>query len=85
MLSHAHTDTVASGINHGFEVTGGVDPVVDGAFGGVVCAGEYGEVVAEAVGVAGVYSSLALLWGVMPGVAPVGAGLGGVHQGLVNW
>ena len=84
MLGHTHADTVASGVDHGLEVSGGVDPVVDGAPGGVVCAGEHGEVVTETVGVAGVSGGLALLCGVMPGVAPVGAGLSGVHQGVVN-
>ena len=85
VLGHTYTDAVASGVDHGLEVAGGVDPVVDGALGGVGCAGEHGEVIAEAVGVAGLGSGLPLLRSVMPGVAPVGAGLGGVHQGLVNW
>ena len=85
VLSHAHTDTVASGINHGFEVTGGVDSVVDGALGGVGCAGEHGEIGPEAVGVASVNSGLTLLRGVVPGVAPVGADLSGIHQGFTDW
>ena len=83
-LSHSHADAVTSGVDHRFEVTGGVDPVVDGALGGIDCASEHGKVGPEAVGVAGVDSGLALLWSVMPGVAPVGAGLGGVHQGLAD-
>ena len=84
VLGHAHADAVASGVDHGLEVAGGVDPVVDGALGGVGCAGEHGEVIAEAIGVAGVDSGLALLRSVMPGVAPVGADLGGIHQGLID-
>ena len=85
MLGHAHADTVASGVDHGLEVAGGVDPVVDGALGGVGCAGEHGEVVTEAIGVSGVNSGLAFLRGVMPGVAPIGADLSGIHQGLIDW
>ena len=84
VLGHAHADAVASGVDHGLKVAGGVDPVVDGALGGVGCAGEHGEVVTEAIGVAGVDSGLALLRSVMPGVAPVGADLGGIHQGLID-
>ena len=84
-LSPSHADAVTSGVDHRFEVTGGVDPVVDGALSGVVCTSEHGEVVAEAVGVASIDSGLAFLWGVMPGVPPVGADLGGIHQGLVDW
>ena len=30
VLGHAHTDAVASGVDHGLEVAGRVDPVVDG-------------------------------------------------------
>jgi hypothetical protein len=30
-LCHAHADAVASGVDHGLEVTGKVDPVVGGA------------------------------------------------------
>ena len=78
-LSYAHADAVASGVNHGLKVSGGVDPVVDSALGCVGCAGEHGEVVTEAVGISGLGSGLTLLRSVMPGVAPVGAGLGGVH------
>ena len=78
-LSYAHADAVASGVNHGLKVSGGVDPVVDSASGGVGCAREHGQVVTEAVGISGVNSGLSLLWSVMPGVALVGAGLGGVH------
>ena len=78
-LSYAHADAVASGVNHGLKVSGGVDPVVDSALGCVGCAGEHGEVVTEAIGVTGVNSGLAFLQGVMPCVAPVGAGLGGIH------
>ena len=85
VLGHAHADAVASGVDHGLEVTGGVDPVVDGALGGVGCAGEHSEVITEAVRVSGVNSGLAFLRGVMPGVAPVGADLSGVHQGLIDW
>ena len=83
-LGHAHADAVASGVNQGLKVSGGVDPVVDSAPGGVGCAREHGEVVAEAVGVASIDSGLAFLWGVVPGVPLVGAGLGGVHQGLID-
>ena len=84
VLGHAHADAVASGVDHCFEVSGGVDPVVDSALGGGGCAGEHGEIGPKAVGVSGVGSGLALLWSVMPGVAPVGAGLGGIHQGFVD-
>ena len=49
VLGHAYTDAVASGVNHRLEVARRVDPVVDGAPGGVGCAGEHGQVVAEAV------------------------------------
>ena len=84
VLGHAHTDAVASRVDHRLEVSGRVSPVVDGALGGIGCAGEHGEVIAEAVGVAGINSGLAFLQNVMPGVAPVGAGLGGVHQSLVD-
>ena len=84
ILGHAHADAVASRVDHGLEVAGRVDPIVDSALSGVVCTSEHGEVVAEAVGVADVGSGLALLRSVMPGVAPVGAGLGGVHQGLAD-
>ena len=79
VLGHAYADAVASLVDHRLEVTGGVDPVVDGALGGVGGAGEHGEIIPEAVGVASVHSGLALLRSVMPGVAPVGAGLGGIH------
>ena len=71
-LSYAHANAVASWVDHGFIVSWGVDPVIDGTLGGVGCAGEHGEVIAEAIGVAGVDSGLALLRSVMPGVAPVG-------------
>ena len=83
-LSHPHSDTVASWVDHRLEVSGGVDPVVDGAPGGVDCTCEDREVVTEAVGIASVNSGLALLRGVMPCVAPVRANLGGVHQGFVD-
>ena len=83
-LSHSHADAVTSGVDHRFEVTGGVDPVVDGALGGIDCASEHGKVGPEAVGVADVGSGLALLRSVMPGVALVGAGLCCVHQGLID-
>ena len=83
-LSYAHANAVASWVDHGFIVSGGVDPVIDGTLGGICCAGEHGEVIAEAIGVAGVDSGLAFLRSVMPGVSPVGAGLGGVHQGLAD-
>ena len=78
-LSYAHANAVASWVDHGFIVSWGVDPVIDGTLGGICCAGEHGEVGPEAVGVSGVCSGLALLWSVMPGLAPVGADLGGVH------
>ena len=84
VLGHTHADTVASGVDHGLEVSGGVDPVIDGTLSGIGCAGEHGQVVTEAVGVSGIGSGLTLLRSVMPGVAPVGAGLSGVHQGVVN-
>ena len=35
VLSHPHSDAVASWVDHGLEVSGGVDPVVDGTPGGV--------------------------------------------------
>ena len=81
-LGHAHPDAVASWVDHGLEVTGGVDPVIDGALGGISCAGEHGEVGSEAIRVASVNSGLALLRSVMPGVAPVGADLGGIRLAL---
>ena len=84
VLGHAHADAVASGVNHRLEVARRVDPVVDGALGSIDCTGEHGEVVAEAVGVASIDSGLAFLWGVVPGVPLVGAGLGGVHQGFID-
>ncbi len=84
VLGHAHTDAVASGVDHGPEVTGGVDPVVDSAPGGIGCASKYGEVVTEAIGVTGICGGFTLLRSVMLGVAPVGAGLSGVHQGLID-
>ena len=84
VLSHPHSDAVASWVDHGLEVSRGVDPVVDGTPSGIDCAGEYGEVGPEAIGIAGVNSGLALLRGVMPGIAPVGTNLGGVHQGFVD-
>ena len=84
MLGHTYADAVASGVDHGLDVSGGVDPVVDSALGGVVCAGEHSEVVTEAVGIAGIGSGLTLLRSVMPGIAPIGASLGGIHQGLVD-
>ena len=84
-LSYAHADAVASGVNHRLKVSGGVDPVVDSASGGVGCAGEHGEVVTEAVGISGLGSGLTLFWSVMPGVAPVGADLSGIHQGFTDW
>ena len=83
-LSHSHADAVTSGVDHRFEVTGGVDPVVDGALGNIDCAGEHSEVVTEAVGISSLGSGLALLRSVMPGVAPVGADLRGVHQSLID-
>ena len=85
VLGHAHADAVASRVDHGLEVAGRVAPIVDSALSGVVCTSEHGEVVAEAVGVASIDSGLAFLWGVVPGVPLVGAGLGGVHQGLIDW
>ena len=81
---YPHTDAVASGVDHGFDVTGGVDPSVDGTLGGISCAGEHGEVVTEAVGLSSLGSGLTLLRSVMPGVAPVGPGLGGIHQGFAD-
>lgn len=84
MPGYAHADAVVSGVDHCLEVTGGVDPVVNGALSGVVCTSEHSEVVTETVGISSVGSGLALLWSVMPGVAPIGASLGGVHQGLVD-
>ena len=60
VLGHAHADAVASWVDHGFIVSWGVDPVIDGTLGGVGCAGEHGEVIAEAIGVAGVDSGITL-------------------------
>ena len=68
ILGHAHADAVASRVDHGLEVAGGVNPIVDSVLGGVSCAGEHGEAVTEAVGIAGIGSGLALLQSVMPGV-----------------
>ena len=79
VLGHAHADAVASRVDHGLEVAGRVDPIVDSALSGVVCTSEHGEVITEAVGISGLGSGLTLLRSVMPGVAPVGAGLSGVH------
>ena len=79
VLGHAYADAVASRVDHRLKMARRVDPVVDSALGGVGCAGEHGEVVTEAIGVTGVNSGLAFLQGVMPCVAPVGAGLGGIH------
>ena len=79
VLGHAHADAVASRVDHRLKMARRVDPVVDSALGCVGCAGEHGEVVTEAIGVTGVNSGLAFLQGVMPCVAPVGAGLGGIH------
>ena len=84
VLGHAHADAVASRVDHGLEVAGRVAPIVDGALGGVGGAGEHGEIGPEAVGVAGIDGGLALLRSVMPGVAPVGADLRGVHQSLID-
>ena len=84
VLGHAHADAVASRVDHGLEVAGGVDPIVDSALGGVVCTSERGEVITEAVGISGLGSGLTLLRGVMPGVALVGADLRGVHQSLID-
>ena len=84
MLGYSNTNAVASGVYHCFEVSGRVAPVVDGALGCVFCASKHGQVGTEAVGVARVDSGLALLRSVMPGISLVGAGLGGVHQGLAD-
>lgn len=81
---HAHPDAAASRVDHGLEMPRGFDPVVDGVLGGVGCAGEHREFIPEAAGAAGVSSDLAFLWGAMPGVPPVGAGLGGVHRGFIG-
>ena len=83
-LGHAHPDAVASRVDHGLEVSRGVDPVVDGVLGGVGCASEHSEVINEAVGISGLGNGLAFLRSVMPCIAPVGANLGGVHQGFVD-
>ena len=61
MLGHAHPDAVAGRVDHGLEMTGGVDPVVQGVLGGILCAGEHGEIIPEAVGVASIGGSLTLL------------------------
>ena len=61
MLGHAYPDAVAGWINHSLEMTGGVDPVVQSVLGGILCAGEHGEVISEAVGVASIGGSLTLL------------------------
>ncbi len=84
VLGHAHADAVASRVDHGLEVTGRADPIVDSALDGIGCAGEHGQVVTEAIGITGVCGGFTLLRGMMPGVAPVEAGLGGVHQGLAD-
>ena len=60
ILGHAHADAVASRVDHGLEVAGGVNPIVDSAPGGVGRAGKHSEVVAEAVGVSGIGSGLPL-------------------------
>lgn len=51
VLSHPHSYTVASRVDHGLEVTGRIDPVVDGVLGGIGCASEHSEVVTENVGI----------------------------------
>ena len=84
MLGYSHADAVTSGVNYCFEMSRRVDPVVDGALSGIGSAGEHGEVGPEALEVASVDCGPALLRSVMPGVAPVGADLGGIHQGLVD-
>ena len=84
ILGHAHADAVASRVDHGLEVAGGVNPIVDSVLGSVGCAGEHGEVVTEAIGVTGICGGFTLLRSVVPGVALVGAGLCCVHQGLID-
>ena len=59
VLGHAYSDAVASRVDHGLEVTGRVDPVVDGMLSGIGCAGEHSQVITEAVGIAA--SAAALL------------------------
>lgn len=51
VLGHAHTDAVASRIDHRLEVSGRVDPIVDGTLSSIGCAGEHSQVITEAVGV----------------------------------
>ncbi len=84
MLGHAYPDAFASGVDHGLEVTGGVDPVVDSVLSSICCASKYGEVVTESIGLTGICGGFTLLRSVMPGVALVGAGLCCVHQGLID-
>ena len=57
VLGHAHTDAVASRVDHRLEVSGRVSPVVDGALGCVGCASEHCEVGSEAVGISGIGST----------------------------
>ena len=45
--------------------------------------GEHGEVAAETVGVAADRSNLTFFLGVVLGIQPVGADLGGVHEDIV--
>jgi len=84
VLGNAYPDAVTVWVDHGLEVAGRVDPVVDSMLSGVGCAGKYREVVAEAVRIAGGGSGLTLFLSMMPGIAPVRAGLGGVHQGITD-
>ena len=51
VLGHAHTDAVASRVDHRLEVSGRVDPIVDGTLSSIGCAGEHSQVITEAVGV----------------------------------
>ena len=51
MLGDAYADAVTVRVDHGLEVSGRVDPIVDGTLSSIGCAGEHSQVITEAVGV----------------------------------
>ena len=58
VLGHTYSDVVTSRVYHGLEMARRFDPVVDGVLGGIGCPSEYGQVITEAVGAAGVEAAL---------------------------
>ena len=83
MYSDAHTEAVAVRVDHGLGVAGGVGPAGNSFSGDIMCAGEHGEVGAEALGIASGGGGFALL-SVVPEVHLTRDGLGGIHQGVVH-